>query len=110
MAKLIHGNEAHVMMMLTNFVAEINYMTSVPDHFQNFKQKVSSIPLPENFTFPFYYDPHPLALIAASELQAYLSANSLDHNFGLDDTENGLKIGKMFGVLVVLSPSGELGY
>jgi len=109
-AKLIHGNEAHVMMMLTNFVAEINYMTSVPDHFQNFKQKVSSIPLPENFTFPFYYDPHPLALIAASELQAYLSANSLDHNFGLDDTENGLKIGKMFGVLVVLSPSGELGY
>lgn len=32
------------------------------------------------------------------------------HNFGLDDKQEGLVIGKMFGVLVVQNKEGELGY
>ena len=76
-----------------------------------FDEDVSSISLPENFTFPFYYEPHPIAIKAAEKLQNYLKTqNDFKHNFGLNQGEAGLEIGKMFGVLVVQTESGELGY
>jgi tRNA pseudouridine32 synthase / 23S rRNA pseudouridine746 synthase len=79
--------------------------------FQPFKKDVSSIPLPEAFTFPFYYEPHPLSLLAAAELQNYLEFQSdFNHNFGLNEHQPGLVIGKMFGVLVCKNESGQLGY
>jgi tRNA pseudouridine32 synthase/23S rRNA pseudouridine746 synthase len=79
--------------------------------FQNFKHSISGITLPEQFTFPFFYEPHPLSIIASKELQAYLETQSdFSHNFGLDSTQEGLAIGKMFGVLVVQDESGTLGY
>ena len=66
---------------------------------------------PVRFTFPFYYEPHPLAKIAAAELQHYLETHTgLGHNFGLDADDTGLAIGKMFGVLVVRDGEGKLGY
>lgn len=66
---------------------------------------------PSNFTFPFYYNPHPLSKIAAEELQAYLiTQTDFHHNFGLKNEQEGLVIGKMFGVLVVRCHNGELGY
>lgn len=75
------------------------------------EQEVSGIALPERFTFPFYYDPHPLAAIAAEGLKQYLGAQSgLDHNFGLDQDVQEMAIGKMFGVLVVQDKEGRLGY
>lgn len=79
--------------------------------FQHFKTNISSIPLPEKFTFPFYYEPHELSKIAAQELQEYLE-NQTDfiHNFGLDNTQNTTIIGKMFGVLVVQNQENVLGY
>ena len=81
------------------------------DFFQSFKTDISGINLPEKFTFPFYYQPHQLSEIAASELQDYLSTQTnFDHNFGLDESQTGLVIGKMFGVLVCQNPQGELGY
>ncbi len=65
--------------------------------------------LPERFTFPFYYEPHPLASIAAAELQHYLETlTGLDHNFGFDEQQGA--IGKMFGVLVVRDGEGKVGY
>ncbi|MCK7554968.1 pseudouridine synthase [Chitinophaga sedimenti] len=72
---------------------------------------IRGIALPERFTYPFYYEPHPLARIAAAELQLYLeSQTQLDHNFGLEnDAEEGA-IGKMFGVLVVQDAEGKLAY
>lgn len=77
----------------------------------SFKSDVSTIPRPEKFTFPFYYDPHPLALLAIDQLQDYLSTQTeLNHNFGLDSEQDGLVIGKMFGVLVVEDKQGELGF
>jgi tRNA pseudouridine32 synthase/23S rRNA pseudouridine746 synthase len=80
-------------------------------HFTRFKHSAKDISLPERFTFPFYYDPHPIAIQAAEELQAHLeSQTDLVHNFGLDPEQEGLVIGKMFGVLVVEHPSGEIGY
>ena len=77
------------------------------NHLQNFKTDVSKIKLPEKFTFPFYYDPHPLALVAAKELQDYLSVQTdFTHDFGID----GVGVGKMFGVLIVRNAENELGY
>jgi tRNA pseudouridine32 synthase/23S rRNA pseudouridine746 synthase len=72
---------------------------------------VKEIAAPARFTFPFYYEPHPLTLIAASELQQYLEEQThLDHNFGLTTDTAGAAIGKMFGVLVVADATGKLGY
>ena len=80
-------------------------------HFTPFTTTISVIPLPEKFTFPFYYDPHPIALIAAQELQEYIENQSdFEHNFGIDKEQEGIVIGKMFGVLVVQKENGELGY
>lgn len=79
--------------------------------FQLFKTDVSAITLPEKFTFPFYYEPHSLSIIASKELQNYLETQTdFDHNFGLKEGQEGLVIGKMFGVLVCQNQQGELGY
>jgi len=79
--------------------------------FQPFQQDISGIALPEKFTFPFYYEPHELSKIAAKALQDYLQTQTdFEHNFGLNDTQDGLAIGKMFGVLVVQNTDGQLGY
>ena len=81
------------------------------EHFISFESPIEGIPLPERFTFPFYYEPHPLCLIAAEELQAHLkSQTDWEHNFGLEEGQDGMIIGKMFGVLVVENETGELGY
>lgn len=79
--------------------------------FQPFKIDVSAIPLPEKFTFPFYYQPHKLSEIAAEALQHYLEHQiDFEHNFGLQNNQSGLIIGKMFGVLVCQNKAGQLGY
>jgi len=80
-------------------------------HFISFKTSIEGISLPEKFTFPFYYEPHPLSIIAANELQEYLTnQNEWQHNFGLDDSMDGMIIGKMFGILVVQNDENEIGY
>lgn len=79
--------------------------------FLRFQSDIRSISLPENFTFPFYYSPHPLGIIASKELQEYLKTQTdFVHNFGFDETDPTLPIGKMFGVLVVENEQKELGY
>jgi tRNA pseudouridine32 synthase / 23S rRNA pseudouridine746 synthase len=79
--------------------------------FHHFQQDISAIPLPEKFTFPFYYEPHQLSIIAAKELQNYLlTQTDFEHNFGLEASQTGLIIGKMFGALVVQNQQGELGH
>jgi len=76
-----------------------------------FTTTITRIEKPERFTFPFFYTPHPLSLIAVKELQCYLNnQRDFEHNFGLDPEQPGLVIGKMFGVLVVEDAQGQLGY
>jgi len=60
--------------------------------------------LPEYFTNPFSYSPHPLCEEAMREVCSYLNLNRRVSALGL------LAEGKMFGVLVAESPDGELGY
>jgi tRNA pseudouridine32 synthase / 23S rRNA pseudouridine746 synthase len=67
--------------------------------------------LPERFTFPFQYTPHPFCLQASKELQHFLDNHKeWDHNFGLEPDQEGTVYGKMFGVLVVQDQQNELGY
>ena len=81
------------------------------NYFQKFKAPISEIELPEKFTFPFYYKPHPLAKIATKEVQEYLeNQTDFKHNFGLSEDNTTLPIGKMFGVLVVKNSKNEIGY
>jgi len=84
--------------------------TTEKTYFTRFKQMVTQIPLPEKFTFPFYYEPHELSRIAVSELQERLENDNFNHNFGLNSDSESTPSGKMFGVLVVQNPQGELGY
>ncbi|CAM3684326.1 23S RNA-specific pseudouridylate synthase [Flavobacterium saliperosum S13] len=85
--------------------------TSTTTCFIPFKEAIDSYALPERFTFPFYYEPHPLSVLAAKELQEYLEQQTdWEHNFGLDDNQEGLVIGKMFGVMVVRNEQNEIGY
>lgn len=85
--------------------------TATTDCFTLFQSPTEAYVLPSRFTFPFYYEPHPLALLAAEELQVHLQTQTdWVHNFGLDTEQTGLVIGKMFGVLVVQKNDGTLGY
>ncbi|AEX23617.1 RluA family pseudouridine synthase [Vibrio sp. EJY3] len=81
-----------------------------PEHcFTRFTADISGYELPEQFTFPFYYTPHPLCVLAAEQLQQHLlTQNDFEHDFGLEDEQAGR--GKMFGVLLVQNQQGELGY
>ncbi len=80
-------------------------------YFQYFSTPINHIKLPNKFTFPFYYEPHPLCKIAAQEVQYYLETQTdFEHNFGIDPSKKGLVIGKMFGVLIVKNEQNEIGY
>ena len=67
-----------------------------------FKEKIDHLPIAEQFTFPFYYTPDPLCILASEEVQAYLHSRT--------DWHDELQKGKMFGVLVVRNLQGEIGY
>lgn len=68
-------------------------------------------PLPEKINFPFLYTPHPLSILAAQQVQAYLKkAEHRDHDFGIENKTSPQALGKMFGVLVARSPTDDLGF
>lgn len=84
---------------------------STPDvAFRRFQSDISRITKPEKFTFPFYYEPHSLSILASEELQRELESHVL--LAPLFDAVNPecLPAGKMFGVLIVENQAGELGY
>ncbi len=67
------------------------------------------VDMPEKFTFPFYYQPHPYALQASTLLQEKLEKDKeLRQQFELGNSSTG--DGKMFGVLVVETKENELGF
>ena len=83
---------------------------SFPECFIPFSSEYQSAELPKNLDFPFFYEPQPLAIIAAKNLQKKLAKQSFNHNFGFGQVKRGSAIGKMFGVLVVQEKSGTIGY
>ena len=57
----------------------------------------TDIQAPERFTYPFCYEPHPLCVMAAKEVQAYIGSRA--------EIREDADKGKMFGVLVVEKPT-----
>lgn len=72
------------------------------ERLHRFTADIGGIPLPEQFTYPFHYTPHPLSVEAAREVQAYLAAR--------EDWQAEVAQGKMFGVLVVRDSTGQPGF
>lgn len=70
--------------------------------FHRFKKDIDGVEIPRRFNNPFYYSPHPLCLMAADEVRALLES---DEALLVEACK-----GKMFGVLVVQAPTGEVGY
>ncbi len=70
--------------------------------FHYFTNSIEGITLPEKFTWPFHYVPHPLSCLAANEVMQYIASRS--------DWHEELALGKMFGVLIVSNADGELGF
>ncbi len=58
--------------------------------------------LPRQFTCPFCYEPHPLALMAVEQVQRYVASRA--------DWSDEMGAGKMLGVLVAQDGEGRLGY
>ena len=89
-------------------------MPSIENCFTPFSEPIDGIELPERFTYPFYYQPHPISLLATKELQQYLQSQTqwqCNVSDELDKNDNSdVGSGKMFGVLVVQKGNGELGY
>lgn len=66
---------------------------------------------PSFLNFPFNYEPHPWAVVAAEKVMFYLENNSdIEHDFKLAESYEGSVSGKMFGVLVCENLNGEIGY
>lgn len=73
------------------------------DRFHLFEQdNVASLALPRQFTCPFCYEPHPLALMAVEQVRQYVATR--------DDWAEELALGKMLGVLVARDDKGHLGF
>lgn len=70
--------------------------------FHVFTCPTDHIPLPEKFTCPFHYTPHPLCVLAAEEVKKYIGSRN--------DWAAELALGKMFGVLAVKDAEGTVGY
>lgn len=62
----------------------------------DFDIDITGMELPQQFTFPFHYTPHPLCVVASRQVQQYVSSR-------LDWAEE-LDKGKMLGVMVVMAP------
>jgi len=82
-------------------------MTNLTPSFTLFSQSVDHLTQPEKFTFPFYYQPQPLAIAAVEQLQQQLEA--LPKVLGKAE-ESETSAGKMFGVLVVQNDQHQLGF
>ncbi|WP_163931550.1 RluA family pseudouridine synthase [Paraferrimonas sp. SM1919] len=64
--------------------------------------------LPQKFTYPFYYQPHPSSILASEQLMQHLLIDPiLSQEFTSGSPQS---IGKMFGVLVVQDSQQRLYY
>lgn len=84
--------------------------TNKDSYFNSFESSIEVITIPKNFAL-MKDKVHPLCALAAEELQNHiLTQTEWQHNFGLNHEQDGMVIGKMFGVLVVQTSANEIGY
>jgi tRNA pseudouridine32 synthase/23S rRNA pseudouridine746 synthase len=79
--------------------------------FTPFASSTDHLLIPEDFILAGDGRPDALCLLAAEELQLHLKTQNVwDHNFGLEENDPRVVVGKMFGVLVVMTSTNQLGY
>lgn len=80
--------------------------------FISFDSQIDSGIIPPELNNPFDLDTPDICKIAALQLQDYLADNQSKwkHNFGFSEHKSGAAKGKMFGVLVVQTKGGRLGF
>jgi len=64
--------------------------------------EMDGVVLPHRFNNPFYYQPHPLCILAADKLRKYIESRA--------DWDEEIGRGKMFGVLIVKDLDGCVGF
>ncbi len=74
----------------------------IDTHLHRFREPVNPADLPQRFTWPFHYVPHPLCRLAAGEVMRYVERRS--------EWAGELSQGKMLGVLVVTDGDGIPGF
>ncbi len=74
----------------------------MPEKIHRYRETTAHIVLPDKFTCPFHYTPHPLCVMAAEEVQRYLREQT--------GWQQELQKGKMFGVLAVREKNGNIGF
>lgn len=67
-----------------------------------FTAPIGGVPLPRRLNNPFDYEPHPLCRLAAEAVREELARHPA--------WRGEVAAGKMFGVLVVRDPAGEIGF
>ena len=72
------------------------------DKFHLLGDEAAAMTLPRQFTCPYCYEPHPLALMAVERVQRYVATR--------EDWADELGAGKMLGVLVAWDEKGRLGF
>ncbi len=72
------------------------------DKFHLLDEGAAVLAVPSQFTCPFLYTPHPLALMAVEQVQRYVAARA--------DWADEMAAGKMLGVLVAQDAQGRMGY
>lgn len=70
--------------------------------FHTFELDTQGIALPQRFTYPFRYTPHPLCLLAVEQVSRHIEL--------MGEWKTQLSQGKMLGVLVAQDAEGTLGY
>ena len=85
-------------------------MTPLDTVLRNFKTDIHSIELPKKFTYPFFYEPHPLCILASEEIQRQLLEDERINLLFNPKSKNCLPYGKMFGVLIVKKKDNSIGY
>ena len=75
---------------------------AVIDKFHLMDVEVAADELPQQFTCPFCYEPHPLALMAVERVKRYVASRT--------DWIGDMGAGKMLGVLVARDARERLGY
>ena len=79
--------------------------TILMNYLIKFSHAIADSQLPDIFPSPFNLQPHPVARLAAEQLQQMLNASLIDqYDFSAPNA------GKMFGVLVVKTEQNELGF
>ena len=82
-------------------------LTTIPTNRYDYSQ------LPTIFDYPHFYEPHPIAKYACDEVKRNIETLSIqnwtEHSF-FNNQQSDNAVGKMFGVLVVSTDKGSLGY